>query len=82
LEDTAGLRIAVEFLDSVDTICGLIGENPGIGRPRPELQADLRSHPVGSYMIFYRERPDHVLVVRVVHQRRDLTRVFGKRRKR
>ena len=27
---------------------------PGIGRGRPELRPDLRSHTVGRYVIFYR----------------------------
>ena len=51
--------------------------SPGIGRPRAELQADLRSFPVGRYVLFYRPIKGGIEVARVLHGMRDLDRIFG-----
>jgi toxin ParE1/3/4 len=34
--------------------CGMLADNPLIGRQRDELAPGLRSLPAGSYLIFYR----------------------------
>jgi toxin ParE1/3/4 len=47
-----------------------------MGRERPELLADLRSFPVGRYVIFYLPRPHGIEVVRVLHGARDLKPLF------
>ena len=49
---------------------------PGIGRGRPELRPDLRSHTVGRYVIFYRPIRGGIEVVRVLHGMRDIERIF------
>ena len=46
---------------------------PGIGRKEPNLAADLRSFPVGSYLIFYRPTSDGIALVRVLHGARDIS---------
>ncbi len=46
---------------------------PGSGRKEPKLAADLRSFPVGNYLIFYRAVADGIAVVRVLHGARDIT---------
>jgi len=47
-------------------------QNPLAGRERPELRSDLRSFPVGNYIIFYRALPDGVEIVRVMSGRQDV----------
>jgi toxin ParE1/3/4 len=42
------------------------------GRERSELRSDLRSFPVGNYIVFYRALPDGVEVVRVMSGRQDI----------
>jgi toxin ParE1/3/4 len=50
-----------------------ISETPGMGRSRAEdLRPDLFSFPVGEYILFYREQPGGIVLVRVIHGSRDL----------
>jgi len=46
---------------------------PGSGRTEPKLAADLRSFPVGNYLIFYRPIANGIALVRVLHGARDIT---------
>jgi toxin ParE1/3/4 len=45
---------------------------PFMGRDRPSLGAGLRSIVAGVYVIFYRVEPDRVVIMRVLHGRRDI----------
>lgn len=46
---------------------------PGLGRARPDIARDVRSFPVGRYLILYRETPAGVLIVRYAHGARRLS---------
>jgi toxin ParE1/3/4 len=48
-----------------------------MGRSREDLRPDLFSFPVGQYVLFYREQPGGIVLVRVIHGRRDLPALFG-----
>jgi toxin ParE1/3/4 len=50
--------------------CWLI--NPQAGRERPELAPNLRSFPVGNYVIFYMPGSHGIEVVRVLNARQDI----------
>jgi len=52
-------------LDRIERALANLAENPTIGRARPELAADLRSFPVGNYVLFYRPMPDGIDLIRV-----------------
>jgi toxin ParE1/3/4 len=67
---------ADRLLDAVDKTCQLLATQPGMGRRRPELAANVRSFPVGQYIIFYREVPEGIQVLRVLHGARDLPGLF------
>ncbi len=54
-----------------------IAEQPGIGRERLDLDRGLRSLPVGTYVIYYRETPAPVKIVRVLHGARDIGPLLG-----
>jgi len=43
---------AHRFLDSLDATCELLAGHPLLGQPRPELGENLRSFPVGNYLVF------------------------------
>ena len=47
------------------------------GRDRTELAPNLRSFPVGSYVIFYRAREEGIEIVRVLHGSMDIPRKFA-----
>jgi toxin ParE1/3/4 len=46
---------------------------PGCGREEPKFATDLRSFPVGNYLIFYRPIQNGIALVRVLHGARDIT---------
>jgi toxin ParE1/3/4 len=43
-----------------------------MGTNRAELKMDIRSHPVGNYLIFYFPLEDGIEIVRVLHRSRDI----------
>lgn len=66
------------FIDRIDKKFRTLAQRPGMGRLRDELAVDLRSFPVGRYVIFYRPLSNGVNIVRVLHSARDLnTDFFG-----
>ena len=68
---------AHHFLDSLEATCERLAGHPLIGRLRPELGANLRSFPVGNYLIFYQPGAGGIDVVRIIYGGRDLPRIFG-----
>lgn len=67
---------AHSFLNALAETCELLAQHPLIGRPRPELGEDLRSFPVGNYLIFYLPAKDGIDVARVIYGGRDLPAQF------
>jgi len=65
-------RQADVFAAALDREIRDLARHPLIGRARPELFADLRSLPVGRYVIFYLPGKRGIEVVRVLHGSRDL----------
>ena len=68
---------AQRFLNSLEDTCDLLATHPLIGRPRPELGDNLRSFPVGNYLIFYVPSADGIVIARIIYGGRDLPSVFG-----
>jgi toxin ParE1/3/4 len=66
------IRAAERQIDRIGKVFQMLVENPSAGRERPELRKDLRSFPVGSYMIFYTPVSDGVEVIRVMNSRQDI----------
>lgn len=88
------VRIAENSFDAADKLIDLFNEKlefiadfPGAGPARPELGNDLRSYPVGNYLIIYRalktrtgrRKRKGIEVVRIVYGARDLRRLFPRR---
>jgi toxin ParE1/3/4 len=67
---------ADRFIDNLIRRFGFLGENPAAGRSREELRQGYRSFPVGEYLIFYRIGAPGVQIMRILHGRRDLGRLF------
>jgi len=67
------------LIDTFHEKFSLLSEFPRLGQERPELAADLRSLPVGKYLILYRPLRDGILVLRVVHGARNLRRLFRRK---
>jgi len=67
---------ADRFIEKIEDKLELIVGFPGIGQRRDEFGPDLRSFPVGDYLIFYQPLRDGILVVRVLHGAQNLHRIF------
>lgn len=77
--DEIWLYIAMDNIAAADTLldrigqrCHLAAKQTMMGRARPELAPNLRSFPVGNYVVFYVPQPDGIAVVRVLHSARDV----------
>ena len=58
------LDIADRLVDSITDRFLLLASHPNLGRSRDEdLRPDVRSFPVGEYVIIYRIRDDGVLIL-------------------
>jgi toxin ParE1/3/4 len=64
---------ASAVIDRITAAFGMLTSNPLAGRLRPEIAPKVRSFPVGSYLIFYEPSPKELLIVRVMHNKRDVT---------
>ena len=49
-----------------------LAANPGIGRSRPQLGPQVRSFPIGRYVIYHRPIGSLCVILRVIHGARDV----------
>ncbi len=71
--------IADRLIDSFTGRFLLLARMPNIGRSRDEdLRPGLHSFPVGEYVIIYRIQDADVVILRVLHGRRDLEALFNR----
>lgn len=70
------LEQADRWVDRLDEKLQLLASQPLMGRGRPELGPDLRSMPLGRYVIFYVPLEDGIDVVRILHTARDVDAAF------
>ena len=57
-------------IGSVET---MLSNNPYSGRHRPELHPEIRSFPMGNYVVFYSVLPTTLDVVRVLSRFKDVS---------
>jgi len=65
-------RAADGLLNRIEAAFDMLADAPFAGRARSDLRKDLRSFPVGNYIIFYIPVSDGVEVIRVMHGRQDI----------
>jgi toxin ParE1/3/4 len=66
------IKAADALLIRIETAFDMLAQSPFAGRARGDLAADVRSFPIGSYVIFYLPLPDGVEVIRVLNGRQDV----------
>ena len=54
----------------------LLASFPHLGRTRDDLRPGLRGFTVGDYVILYRIEGEDVLILHVIHGRRDIAALF------
>jgi toxin ParE1/3/4 len=75
----ASPEIADKLLREINEAGQRLGDEALIWRARDEIKPGLRSVLVHPYAVFYRISDSVVEIVRVLHERRDLARVFSKK---
>jgi toxin ParE1/3/4 len=68
-------RLAPQVVFELDEIW-FLATHPYLGRLRLDLRPDLRSFPAGQYVVFYRIDGDDVLILYVIHGRRDIEQII------
>ncbi|MGE0280970.1 MAG: type II toxin-antitoxin system RelE/ParE family toxin [Rhizobiaceae bacterium] len=68
---------ATHTLERIDRAISTLADQPFMGRARPELGIDIRSFPVGNYLIFYIVDEEQLNLVRVIEGHRDLKAQFS-----
>ena len=77
-KESGSVEAANRLTDSIAERFFLLAGHPYLGRPRDEdLGVGSRSFPVGEYVIVYFVVDKDVLILRVVHGRRDMEELFG-----
>ena len=66
------IRASDRFINAVAEKLKLLARYPEMGRVRPELAPNLRSFPVGRYVVFYQTIRNGIEVVRVLNAARDV----------
>jgi toxin ParE1/3/4 len=69
-------QAALHFVHRLESRCRVVAEMPQLGRLRPELLPNLRSLPLGRYVIYYRPIDGGAEVLRVLHSARDVHRLL------
>jgi toxin ParE1/3/4 len=67
------LAAADRLVDQFDATLKVIASTPHMGRKVEELAPNLRSFPVGNYLIFYRPVEEGIQLIRLLHGARDIT---------
>jgi len=70
------LERAIAFVQKIYEQIGTLAEYPLMGRSREELLPNLRSFPLGNYLIFYFPLKDGVDVVRILRGARNIEALF------
>ena len=65
------------FIQTIDKKFHILVDEPFLGIARDEIEADLRSFPVGRYVIFYRRISEGIEIIRVLHGARDLNFILN-----
>lgn len=69
-------RRASQYIKKIEAKLKILSDNPLMGKRRWDLADTLRQFPVGSHLILYMPIEDGIMVVRVRHQREDISRFF------
>ncbi len=75
-DDEWGSVQAQKYSSQIEETIRLLVRTPALGRPRDEIRPELRSHPCGRHIIFYRKFQNQIEVMRILHQRMDVKKHF------
>jgi toxin ParE1/3/4 len=67
---------ANEHLRDIEDMCDRLRVHPELGRNRDELIVGLYSIPIHPHVVFYRQSPETITIVRILHEALDTPRHF------
>jgi toxin ParE1/3/4 len=70
---TDDMAAADRLIDRFDEAVSMLSEQPNAGRSRPDLGEEIRSFPVGAYIVFYRPTATELEIIRILSAARDVT---------
>ena len=70
------IKAADALLERIDEAFDMLAQMPRAGRARNDLALNLRSFPVGSYVVYYEATRRGVRIARVLHGARDAQTMF------
>lgn len=59
---------AIKYIDGLENLAQSLAAAPTLGQPCFELFAGLRAFPYQSHVLYYMEKPDAIVVARVLHK--------------
>lgn len=71
--DRWGLDQADSYVDAIRDACYALATGTKHGRPA-EVLPDFQKYLCGSHVVYFLDYPDHLDVIRVLHQRQDAER--------
>ena len=60
------------YLTRLDTCFHLLAREPHRGRACDDIRPGYRKYHVGQHLIFYRESPEGLEIIRILHDRMDI----------
>lgn len=67
-----GERQAEQYQQALKEKCRFLADHPLLCRERKEFIPTVRIHPHKKHIIIYTIEPDHILIVRILHERMEL----------
>ena len=64
------------YLAKIDAAFQLLAMEPQLGKSCDDLRAGYRKYPVGKHLIFYRQSANSLEIIRILHERMDITARF------
>ena len=67
---------ADRLISDFEHYLGLLATMPEMGKNESDLAPNLRSFPVGNYLLYYRPNADGIELVRALHGARDINPAY------
>ena len=64
------------YLAKIDAAFQLLTMEPQLCKSCDDLRAGYRKYPVGKHLIFYRQSANSLEIIRILHERMDITARF------
>lgn len=71
-----GQRVARRYLNGLHDVCGLLANQPGMGRDVSDVRSGVRRQRYQSHIIYYEPAPGGVRILDIVHHAQDALRRY------